>query len=266
MTDRGKPLSEESVEVGAVTRDDPPAARLAHLNRVLRVNLTDGPITSVIVDGYEESSSIVLVRPGARNIVFPGAAAMLNQTRLPAVVGSVIRRRLPKFTKDEAYDIADLIWSLSTMRNIYDSVESAADWGRSYVYAASATGPILNGTGRVDGEVMWNVFSHLKSDEAAAATADVAPPARVLPWHDGERLVIRPWLHRHVQRDLGHEALSEQRIASLMGMAGWTSLPRARSALTAHDPAKHSRTIQLRFYVVPDGWENGLDDDAEAVG
>jgi hypothetical protein len=259
---RGDPLAGESRDAGAVGRDAPPADRVAHLNRVLRVDLTGDPITSVIIDGYEESSSIALVRPGARNIVFPGAATMLNPIRLAAIVGAVTRRRLPKFTAEQAAEIADLIWSLSTMRNIYDSVESAADWGRSYVFAASETEPILTDDGEADGKRQWDVFTKLKMAEAVAADAGL--PARVVPWHDDQRLVIRPWFHRHVQCDLGHEALSEQRIASLMGLAGWASLPRARSALTAHDPKQNAQTIQLRFYVVPAGWEDDLDGDEEA--
>jgi hypothetical protein len=260
---RGKPLNEDAPDVGAVTRDDPPAERLAHLNRVLRVDKTGEPITSVIVDGYEESSSIVLVRAGARNIVFPGAATMLNQNRLPAIVGAVIRRRLPAFKKEEAADIADLIWSLSTMRNIYDSVESATGYGRSYVYAATLTAPILNARGKVSGALAWPVFDELQRDEAAADNVGATPAARLVPWTSDERLVVRTWFHRHVQRDLGHDALSEQRIASLMGMAGWESLPRPRSALTVHNPADNSKTLQFRFYVVPDGWEGSLDDDQE---
>ena len=257
MTGRGEPLADDSRKVDAVTRDAKPAERLAHLNRVLLVDLTGKPVTSVMVDGYEESSSIVLVRPGARNIVFPGAAAMLNPTRLVAIVGAVIRRRLPAFKKEEAMDLADLIWSLSTMRSIYDSVESAADWGRSYVYAADETAPILNEAGELDGHASWDVFSTLRADGGVGR-------AKGNPWRDDQRLVIRPWFHRHVQANLGHEALSEQRIASLMGMAGWTALPRSRSALTAHEPKENKRTIQLRFYVVPARWEDALDEGEES--
>lgn len=257
MTGRGDPLANTSREVDAVKRDAPPADRLAHLNRVLRVDLTSEPVTNVMVDGYEESSSIVLVRPGARNIVFPGAAAMLNPTRLVAIVGAVIRRRLPAFKKEEAMDLADLIWSLSTMRTIYDSVESAADWGRAYIYAADETVSIVNEDSKLAGQATWDVFSTLRADGGGRA--------KVIPWLDDRRLVIRPWFHRHVQTDLGHEAMSEQRIASLMGLTGWTSLPRSRSALTAHDPKDNKRTIQLRFYVVPAGWEEPLDEGVEGA-
>jgi hypothetical protein len=260
---RGEPLgTDEKVDVRAVTREHGVPERFAHLNVVLRVAKTGHPVTSVVIDGYEETSSISLVRPGARNIVFPGAATMLNPTRQAAIVGAVLRRRMPKFTAEQAADIADLIWSLSTMRNIYDSVESAADWGRSYVNGATITPPILE-NGKVVGATLWKVFKPLRALERAAADAP-PPAAQLVPWHDNERLVIRTWFHQHVQRNLGHESLSEQRIASLMALAGWTPLQRSRSALTAHNPKDNSDTIQFRFYAVPKGWEeqlNGDDDD-----
>ena len=85
----------------------------------------------------------------------------------------------------------------------------------------------------------------------------------MVPWEDGAKLVIRPWFNRHVRLDLGHESLSEQRIASLMQLAGWSSLPTSRSALTAHNPTNNAQTIQLRFYVVSADWEPSLDQDEE---
>ena len=56
---------------------------------------------------------------------------------MQAIVGAVIRRTLPLFTREDAGLIADIVWSLSTMWNIYDTVDPATDWGRQYLYTAA---------------------------------------------------------------------------------------------------------------------------------
>ena len=250
--------SKSKLDRAGVGRDQSLDQRLTWLNEVLQVDQTAHPITGVVVDGYEEASSIVLLREGARAIVFPGSAALLNPQRLAPIVGAVIRRSLPMFTREDAGLIADIVWSLSTMRNIYDSVDSATDWGRSYLYTATATGEIADAKDR------WREFSALKSEDRLADDK-TPPPPRVIPWENKERLVIRPWFNRHVRLDLGHENLSEQRIASLMQLAGWTSLQKSRSALTAHNPDENAETLQFRFYVVSADWEPGLDEDEEGL-
>jgi hypothetical protein len=238
-------------------RSDSPAERLAWLNEVLQADQTAHPITGVVVDGFEETSSIVLLREGARAIVLPGSRALLDPRAVQAIVGAVIRRTLPLFTREDAGLIADVVWSLSTMRSIYDSIDSATDWGRSYLYTATSTPSIE------DVEKQWRTFSLLKTEDRLAD--DTPPPPRVVPWEDAARLVIRPWFNRHVRHDLGHESLSEQRIASLMQLAGWSSLPKARSALTAHNPENNAETIQFRFYMVSADWEPSLDDDGDGL-
>jgi hypothetical protein len=235
-------------------RDAPINERLEWLNEITRADQTDQPITGVVVDGSEDTSAIVLLRDGARSIVIPGSAALLNPQRLQAICGAVLRIAMPNLKRDTTKDIADIVWSLANVRSIYDSVDSATDWGRSYLYLATASPPIQNGHSR------WTTFQSLKADEQAAETQDRPPPATVVPWTGDARLVIRPWFHRHVQVDLGHHALSEQRIATLMGLAGWESLPTSRSAITARNPDDRSQSVQFRFYVVPTGWEPSLDE------
>jgi len=182
MTDRGEPLG-DAAKRDIVGRDAPPADRLAWINHELGADQTAHPITAVVVDGYEEGSAIILHRDGARSIVFPGAAAMLNAQRLQAIVGAVLRRTPPLFKREHLSALADAVWSLSTMRNIYDSVDSAADWGRSYLYAAQKTKHVDDPqlSAGENAARRWEVFSGIKQDDELAAAEDTSPPARVAP-------------------------------------------------------------------------------------
>ena len=59
------------VDQSEISRADPPKQRLDWLNKVLEVGETANPITGVVVDGYEETSAIVLLREGAARSCFP---------------------------------------------------------------------------------------------------------------------------------------------------------------------------------------------------
>lgn len=246
--------------MGAPKRTDPAPKRLAHVNAQLRI--PEPHVSHVIVDGYEEGSSIILIRPKARNVVIPGAAAMLSGKRLQAAVGAATHCAPPNLRGEDLLELADLIWSLSETRRIHDSVDAAHDWGMSYVVALQDEAVV--DTERTDDR--WRRFHSLRGDEVLSRANDANPPTRAITRPDGSRLVIRPWFHKHVRTITQENGLSEQKIASLMAQAGWESLPTVRSAITAHNPDANAETVQFRFYVVPRGWELDPDDEAEGEG
>lgn len=246
MTDRGGPLAAEHPIPKRGHPDGLPWLADELWFRALGVE-----IDRITTDGYEAESAITLHTNRGR-IVIPGTACLLNPQRLQNVLSAALQYGAPNLSREQTRQIADVALGLASVREIHASEHAAADWGRSYVLAAVEHEIDLD----KDPHGRWQTASSVR-DEGLRRAAEGAPSP---PWvlvraSDRARLVIRPWFHQHV-RELAGERLSEQRIASLMALVGWESFPLARSALTVRDPDARARSVQLRLYVVHEGWED----------
>lgn len=246
--------------------DDPRDRALRTINAALKVP-AEHPVTAVLIDGHEEGSTILLIRPGARDIAIAGTAALNAPVRLQAAVQAATHAWCPKLDAAQVAKLVNAVYTVAATRSIYDSVSSARDWGLAYVFGARNEEPLELD----DRDAKWKRFDSLGSDDdlyRAAGDDDdrAARPCRIVRLageHDGSALVIRPWFHDFAKAIAREPGLSEQRIATLMSRAGWEKWPSARSAITAHDPDDNARTRQFRFYVVPAGWTEPDDDDDE---
>lgn len=241
---------------------DPPPKRgdpagLAWTARQFKLFKVGAELDAVVCDGHEPDSAIVL-HTNAGRVVIPGTAVLLNAQRLQAALSAALHYGAPKLKGDRLQEIADVLLGLASVREIHASEHAAVNWGCSYLYAADAhrTEIELEADTAADRAVRWQQIKAFRVDGDGDLKLGHTPARVLVRKSDGARLVNRPWFHRHV-RDVAQKAdrLSEQRISSLMALVGWESFPLARSALTVRDPEAHSQSIQLRLYVVREGWE-----------
>jgi hypothetical protein len=247
---RGKPLADTA---GPPKRGDP--AGLDWTARRFDFGKVGVEIDSVTCDGREADSAIVLHTNRGR-VVIAGTSVLLNGTRLQATLSAALHYGAPKLTGEQLRDVADVLLGLASVREIHASDHAAVDWGRSYLYAAHRYEVDLDAETAADRAASWAQVGRFQDDGRGDLSLGQTPARVLVRADDGARLVNRPWFHRHV-RDVAQKAdrLSEQRIASLMALVGWESFPLARSSLTVRDPAARSQSVQVRLYVVREGWE-----------
>lgn len=218
-----------------------------------------GPIgvelDSVTCDGREPESAIVLHTNRGR-VVIPGTAVLLSGQKLQAVLTAALHYGAPKLSGEQGRELADVLLGLASVLEIHAAEHAAIDWGNSYLWGSHAYPIELEGGDEMTRRDRWAEVQRIVRDHSSDLKMDGPHPARVLVRvSDQARLVVRPWFHAFARDLAGGRGMSEQRIASLMALAGWESFPLSRSALTIRNPANRGEKLQLRLYVVAAGWE-----------
>jgi hypothetical protein len=196
---------------------------------------------------FSDRSSIAFER--LRDIGKPNSLTI----ELAAATGAT-----PKITGPQAVKAISLIRTLAEHETAFDGDEIAREWGTSFLQAAQLIDVDLT-----DQAERWAAFCKLGETDpletrSTGETSSVAGGSIVLRSHDGTRLVRTGWFRAHVRAE---ESISSTELANRMQRVGW-----ARRGNSGRIKATHpdfANELVWTFYLVPSGWEQGLESESQ---
>lgn len=208
-------------------------------------------LEAVHADGHEPGSGVALKLNTGRGIRFT-VTDLFSRARFQAALGAALHYGAPLLKQDLLNEVAGAILGLATVREMFSSLEEANSWGTAYLAIADRL--VYDDTEHGDAHQRWQALNDLQH---AWRQRELPPPGTVLVrTSDGGILVVRSWFHYEVRQHLGGDrGLSAQRIATLIGQAGWGRPAPSHWKVAAQRPGSRS-VASVAVYLVPADWES----------
>lgn len=205
------------------------------------------------VDGYEPNSGVAIHVSTGRCIRIT-IAELFSRTRFQAAVGAGLHYSAPLLKQDLLNEIAGAILGLATITEMFSTLDEANAWGTAYL--ATVQRLPYDDQAQGDARKRWDVLDRMQHEWKVR---DLPSPSLVLErLSDKCLLVVRSWFHHEVREHLsGDRGLSAQRIATLMGHAGWQR-PAATHWKVATRHPETQKVASLSVYVVASDWSNDM--------
>jgi len=163
----------------------------------------------------------------------------------------------PKINGPQALRVIALLRALAEHETAFDGDEIAREWGSSFLQAAHVVDVDMS-----DQRQRWGAFASLAIDPVERRTLgefpSVAAGSRVLRHVDGTRLVRTGWFRAHVRLE---ESIGSTELANRMQRVGWSR--RGDTGRIKATRPDFPGELVWTFYLVPAGWEQGLEPEGQ---
>lgn len=208
-------------------------------------------IERVEVDGHEKTSSVAIYTNTGRCLLLT-VTELFSRVNSQATFAAGLLYPAPALKQDLLNEVAGAILGLASIREMHSALDEAISWGAAYLMTAS----VQAYNDAVNQSTAKERYETLRDLSQEWRVKELAPPATVLRREsDKGLLVVRGWFHHEVRTHLsGDRGLSAQRIATLMGRAGWKRPAATHWKVAARDGAN---VASIAVYLVPADWHEG---------